>query len=70
MNTGDSEVIRPFTINVRETELDDLRKRLAKARWAVEPVEGAEAYGVSRSLMHELWSTGAARTTGACGRTG
>jgi epoxide hydrolase len=54
MNEGHSEEIVSFTIAVPEGELADLRDRLAKVRWAPEPVGGAEGYGVSCTWMQEL----------------
>jgi hypothetical protein len=54
LNGNQSEEIVPFTIGVLESELVDLRDRLAKVRWAPEPVGAAEGYGVSRSWVESL----------------
>jgi epoxide hydrolase len=54
LNGNQSEEIVPFTIGVPESELVDLRDRLAKVRWAPEPVGAAEGYGVSRSWVESL----------------
>jgi hypothetical protein len=40
-----SDALLPFTISVPDSELVDLRERLAKARWAAEPIGGAKGYG-------------------------
>jgi len=54
-------VIRPFTVDVPQAVLDDLRERLARTRWPDE-VEGAGwDYGASLGYMRELvryWQTG------------
>ena len=53
--------IRPFTVNVPQPTLDDLRARLARTRWPDE-VEGAGwDYGANLAYMRELvkyWETG------------
>jgi pimeloyl-ACP methyl ester carboxylesterase len=54
MDVDRAEEVLPFTINVPDSELADLRERLATARWAPEPIRGAEGYGVSRTWMQEL----------------
>lgn len=46
--------ITPFTIRVPDSDLADLRGRLAKARWALEPAGGGEQYGVSRVWMQQV----------------
>ena len=52
--------IRPFTVNVPQPTLDDLRARLARTRWPDE-VDGAGwDYGVNLGYMRELvqyWAT-------------
>lgn len=51
----------PFTISVPDSQLADLRERLAKARWAPEPVGGADGYGASLAWVRELveyWRSG------------
>jgi epoxide hydrolase len=54
MSTGPASEILPFTINVPESQLADLRQRLAGARWAHEPSGGAQGYGASRTWVKEL----------------
>jgi epoxide hydrolase len=49
-----SDKILPFAISVPDSELADLRERLTKARWAAEPIGGAEGYGASRAWVTEL----------------
>ncbi len=46
--------IRPFRVEVAESDLADLRDRLARVRWVPEPRGGDEGYGVSRSRLREL----------------
>jgi epoxide hydrolase len=46
--------IRPFRVEVSESDLADLRDRLARVRWAPEPRGGDEGYGVSRAAVQEL----------------
>lgn len=53
LNVGCDD-IAPFTIRVPDSDLADLRGRLAKARWAPEPAGGGERYGVSRVWMQEF----------------
>lgn len=50
----DSARLRPFRIEVPDSELADLRERLARVRWAPEPRGGDEGYGVSRGRVREL----------------
>ncbi|MFF0726239.1 epoxide hydrolase family protein [Streptomyces sp. NPDC004134] len=54
MATSPAEDIRPFRISVPESDLDDLRYRLDRARWPDElPGVGWE-YGVPREYLREL----------------
>jgi pimeloyl-ACP methyl ester carboxylesterase len=49
-----SEAIRPFTIDIPETDLNDLRERLARTRWpAVLPGDGWDT-GVPVGYLQEL----------------
>jgi epoxide hydrolase len=50
---GEAEV-RPFRIDVPDSELADLRERLARIRWAPEPRGGDDGYGVSRATVQRL----------------
>lgn len=46
--------LKPFSINIPQTELDDLQVRLARTRWTDE-IEGEEwNYGVNQRFMKEL----------------
>ena len=51
MTTND---VRPFRIEVPERDLDDLRARLARIRWAPEPVGGDTGYGVPVARVRKL----------------
>lgn len=46
--------IHPFRIEVSQSQLDDLKDRLARTRWPDEPVEAGWAYGTNRSYLKEL----------------
>jgi pimeloyl-ACP methyl ester carboxylesterase len=46
--------IQPFHIEVLQSDLDDLKHRLAQTRWPDEPVDAAWAYGTNRSYLQEL----------------
>jgi pimeloyl-ACP methyl ester carboxylesterase len=55
-----SEEIRPFRIDVPETELEDLRDRLAKTRWPDELPDVGWSYGVALDYVKEMtehWRT-------------
>ncbi|HTF07297.1 MAG TPA: epoxide hydrolase [Asanoa sp.] len=52
--SAQSEAIRPFTVDVPESELSDLRKRIAATRWPEsEPVDDA-SQGVQEDTMQAL----------------
>src|SRR4029077_16122209 len=54
-------VIRPFRIDVPQTELDDLRDRLARARWPEESPGAGWSQGVPGDYLMELaeyWRAG------------
>ena len=56
----DNTEIRPFHIDIAQTELDDLRDRLARTRWPDELPGQEWSYGVSLSRVKELaeyWRT-------------
>jgi len=61
-----SDGIRPFRIDIPETDLDDLRDRLRRTRWPEpEPVDGwsqGTPLGYVRELC-EYWRTGPAPST-------
>jgi pimeloyl-ACP methyl ester carboxylesterase len=51
----------PYTVDVAQTSLDDLRERLARTRWPDEVDGAAWEYGASLAYMRELidyWRTG------------
>ncbi len=53
-------MIRPFRIEVPQSELDDLRERLGRTRWPQEPPGAGWAYGVPLDYLKELteyWRT-------------
>jgi pimeloyl-ACP methyl ester carboxylesterase len=52
--------IQPFTINIPQADLDDLRDRLARTRWPDELPGVGWSYGVARDYLKELaeyWRT-------------
>jgi epoxide hydrolase len=58
--TNSSE-IRPFEIHIAEAELDDLRDRLARARWPEGPADSGWERGVPLGYMKglaEYWAEG------------
>jgi hypothetical protein len=46
--------LRPFRVDVPDSDLADLRVRLERIRWAPEPLGGDRAYGVSRAFVQRL----------------
>ena len=46
--------VQPFTINVPQAVLDDLRDRLARTRWPDEPEGAGWAYGTNLGYMKTL----------------
>ncbi|MFG3701401.1 epoxide hydrolase family protein [Micromonospora sp. NPDC047620] len=46
--------MQPFQINIRQTELDDLRRRLAQTRWSPDLPETGWARGVPLAYLKEL----------------
>jgi pimeloyl-ACP methyl ester carboxylesterase len=56
----DDETIRPFTVNVAQEALDDLRQRLAATRWPERETIADGSQGVQLETMQELvryWGT-------------
>ena len=52
--------IQPFTINIPQTDLDNLRDRLARTRWPDELPSVGWSYGVALGYLKELaeyWRT-------------
>ncbi|MBO2448564.1 epoxide hydrolase [Actinomadura barringtoniae] len=48
-------VIRPFTVQIPEEALDDLRRRLATTRWPNRELAGDRTQGVQLATMEALW---------------
>ena len=44
----------PFTIHVPQDQIDDLRDRLARTRWADDYLNESWDYGVERSWLQEM----------------
>ena len=58
---ADTPAVRPFTIDVPQTDLDDLRARLARTRWPDELPESGWEYGVPLAFLRSLvdyWGEG------------
>ena len=56
----DDESIRPFTVNVAQDAIDDLRKRLTMTRWPEKETVADGTQGVQLATMQELvryWAT-------------
>src|SRR5262245_6695518 len=52
--------IRPFTINIPEAALDDLRQRISATRWTSEELVADRSQGVQLATLRELaryWAT-------------
>ena len=57
---GTDPAIRPFTINVPQAEIDELRRRVAATRWPDKETVADESQGVQLTTMKELgryWGT-------------
>ena len=58
--TAEAEAIRPFRVEVREEDIDDLRRRLRATRWPEKETVGDLTQGVPLATMQELvryWAT-------------
>src|SRR5271166_2432020 len=58
--TTDKTAIRPFTVNVPEAELTDLRRRLSATKWPERETVTDESQGVQLSTIQKLaryWAT-------------
>jgi len=51
---NDPTVVQPFTINVSDAILDDLRDRLSRTRWPTDPNNQQWRFGVNRKYMEEF----------------
>ena len=67
---ADNTAIRPFTIEIPEADLEDLRARIAATRWPEKETVEDPSQGVQLATMQALaryWETS---TTGASARRG
>ncbi|MGA7431572.1 MAG: epoxide hydrolase family protein [Xanthobacteraceae bacterium] len=58
---NDAEAIRPFTINVPQDQLADMRRRIAATRWPERETVVDDSQGVPLATMQDLahyWATG------------
>ncbi|WP_209893475.1 epoxide hydrolase family protein [Rhizobium leguminosarum] len=58
--TNANALIRPFTVNTPEAEIDDLRRRIAATRWPERETVANESQGVPLKTLRELahyWAT-------------
>ena len=58
--SADATAIRPFTIEIPEEELDDLRPRIAATRWPTKELVADRSQGVQLATLQELaryWTT-------------
>lgn len=49
-------VSQPFTIDIPQSDLDDLRDRLARTRWPADPGNPGGRYGAPRAYIEKLLS--------------
>jgi pimeloyl-ACP methyl ester carboxylesterase len=57
---GESDIIRPFRINIPDAALDDLRRRIAATRWPSKESVADHSQGVQLATIQELaryWGT-------------
>jgi hypothetical protein len=60
MGTTKTDAIRPFTINIPEEEVADLRRRIAATQWPERETVADATQGVQLATMQKLaryWST-------------
>ena len=58
--TADDQVIRPFTVNVPQQAIDELRRRLAATNWPEKETVPDESQGVPLAMIQKLaryWAT-------------
>jgi epoxide hydrolase len=61
MSTLTETELRPFQVEIPETDLDDLHERLSRVRWPDEPRDAEWSHGVPLAYVRELvdqWRTG------------
>lgn len=51
-----SDIVRPYRIDVHETEIDDLHRRLDHTRWPADLPGAGSDYGVPRAYLEDLVS--------------
>src|SRR5918992_350433 len=59
-STGEGVEVRPFSIDVPEEDLDELRRRIAATRWPTKELVEDRSQGVQLATMQELaryWTT-------------
>jgi pimeloyl-ACP methyl ester carboxylesterase len=59
-NTSSDESIRPFHVNVPQSQLDDLRKRISETRWPDKETVNDSSQGIQLAQVQELvryWGT-------------
>jgi pimeloyl-ACP methyl ester carboxylesterase len=60
-STDTSITVRPFELEIREDQVDDLRRRIAATRWPTKELVSDRSQGVQLAAMQELaryWATG------------
>jgi hypothetical protein len=60
VTTESATAIRPFTVDVPDEALDDLRRRIAATRWPSKELVADRSQGVQLATMQELaryWAT-------------
>ena len=58
--SAEPEAIRPFTIEIHEEELEDLRARIAATRWPSKELVADRSQGVQLATLQEVaryWTT-------------
>ena len=55
-SAGDT-TIRPFTVEIPEADLDDLRARIAATRFPEKETVDDDSQGVPLSVMTAMWSS-------------
>ena len=66
--SADATAIRPFTIDIPEADLEDLRARIAATRWPEKETVDDDSQGVQLATMQALARYWATSTTGASAR--
>jgi hypothetical protein len=64
--------VRPFEMEIRTDQIDDLRRRISATRWPTKELVTDRSQGVQLATMRELaryWSTSTSSTSGPGTRT-